>query len=84
MGRIAGAFLAGLLALLPILVTVSVTVWVAQLVQGYAGPDSMVGRLLVLLGLNLVSSASSSSSAASSRWIVETRLRPLVQGASIG
>jgi uncharacterized membrane protein len=43
LGRIAGVFLAGLLALLPILVTVIVTVWVAQLVQGYAGPDSMVG-----------------------------------------
>jgi uncharacterized membrane protein len=47
--------LAGLLVLLPIL-TVIVTVWVAQLLQSYAGPNSLIGRLIVLLGLNLVSS----------------------------
>jgi hypothetical protein len=35
---------------------VIVTVWVAQLLQSYAGPNSLIGRLIVLLGLNLVSS----------------------------
>ena len=89
MGRIAGIFLAGLLALLPILVTVIVTVWVAQLFQGYAGPDSMVGRLIVLLGLNLVSSATAAyflgfliivGCIFALGLIVETRLRPLVEG----
>jgi len=54
--RIARIFLAGLLVLLPILVTIIVTAWVAQLLQAYAGPNSLVGRLIVLLGLNLVSS----------------------------
>jgi hypothetical protein len=56
LGRIARIFLAGLLVLLPILVTVIVTVWVAQLLQSYAGPNSLTGRVIVLLGLNLVSS----------------------------
>jgi uncharacterized membrane protein len=57
LGRIARIFFAGLLVLLPILVTLIVTVWFAQLLQSYAGPDSLIGRLIVLLGLNLVSSA---------------------------
>jgi hypothetical protein len=48
LSRIVGIFVAGLLALLPILVTVIVTTWVAQVVQSYAGPGSMVGRLIVL------------------------------------
>lgn len=56
MARIARIFLAGLLVLLPVLVTVIVTAWVAQLLQAYAGPNSLIGRLIVLLGLNLVSS----------------------------
>lgn len=56
MGRIARIFLAGLLVLLPILVTLTVTVWLAQLLKAYAGPNSLIGRLIVLLGLNLVSS----------------------------
>jgi len=56
LARIARIFLAGLLVLLPILVTVIVTAWVAQLLQTYAGPNSLIGRLIVLLGLNLASS----------------------------
>jgi len=56
LGRIARIFLAGLLVLLPILVTLTVTVWLAQLLKAYAGPNSLIGRLIVLLGLNLVSS----------------------------
>jgi uncharacterized membrane protein len=56
LGRIARIFLAGLIVLLPILVTVIVTAWVAQLLKSYAGPGSLIGRLITLLGLNLVSS----------------------------
>jgi uncharacterized membrane protein len=56
LARIARIFLAGLLVLLPILVTVIVTAWVAQLLQTYARPNSLIGRLIVLLGLNLASS----------------------------
>ena len=89
MGRIARIFFAGLLVLLPILVTIIVTVWVAQLLQSYAGPDSMIGRLIVLLGLNLVSSSGPRPICSGSLIIlgcifalglvVETRLRPWVQ-----
>ena len=56
MARIARIFLTGLLVLLPILVTVIVTAWVAQVLKSYAGPGSLIGRLITLLGLNLVSS----------------------------
>ena len=89
MGRIIRIFFAGLLALLPILVTVIVTVWVAQLIHAYAGPDSLVGRLIVLLGLNLVSSATGAyflgfliivGCIFALGLVVESRLRPLVQG----
>lgn len=88
MGRIARIFFAGLLVLLPILVTVIVTVWIAQLIESYAGPDSMIGRLIVLLGLNLVSSATGAyflgfliilGCIFALGLVVETRLRPWVQ-----
>ena len=85
MGRIARIFLAGLLVLLPILVTVIVTVWVAQLLQSYAGPNSLTGRVIVLLGLNLVSSDTGAYFLGFLGCIfllglvVETRLWPLVQ-----
>jgi len=88
LARVARIFLAGLLVLLPILVTVIVTAWVAQLLQTYAGPNSLIGRLIVLLGLNL---ASSDTGAYFLGFLiilgcifllglfVETRLWPLVQ-----
>lgn len=88
MGRIARIFFAGLLVLLPILVTLIVTVWFAQLLQSYAGPDSLIGRLIVLLGLNLVSSATGAyflgfliilGGIFLLGLVVETRLRPWVQ-----
>ena len=87
MGRIARIFLAGLLVLLPILVTVIVTVWVAQLLQSYAGPNSLIGRLIVLLGLNLVVGyrrllprlSHHSGCIFLLGLVVETRLWPLVQ-----
>lgn len=88
MGRIARIFFAGLLVLLPILVTVIVTVWIAQLIESYAGPGSMIGRLIVLLGLNLVSSATGAyflgfliilGCIFALGLVVETRLRPWVQ-----
>jgi uncharacterized membrane protein len=88
LARIARIFLAGLLVLLPILVTVIVTTWVAQLLQSYAGPNSLIGRLIVLLGLNLVSSDTGAyflgfliilGCIFLLGLFVETRLWPLVQ-----
>ena len=88
MGRILGIFIAGLLALLPIALTVTIAVWVAQLIHAYAGPDSIIGSLVVVLGLNL----SSSDTAAyfigfliilicifGLGLLVESRMRPWIQ-----
>ena len=89
MGRIFRIFIAGLLVLLPILVTVFVTIWVAQLLQGYAGPNSLLGKFIVSLGANLVSSRTVAYffgllivlvGIFLLGLIVESRLRPLVQG----
>ena len=56
LARIIGIFLAGVFALLPIVVTVAVVAWVATFLSAYAGPGSLVGRLIVALGLNVFSS----------------------------
>ena len=53
MGRILRIFLSGVLALLPIVVTVVVTAWLARLVADYAGPGSFFGDLITSLGLNI-------------------------------
>ena len=64
MGHILRTFLAGVLALLPIAVTVFVTAWVAALIAGYAGPGSFVGRLITTLGTSLGLNIEPSSTAA--------------------
>jgi uncharacterized membrane protein len=56
LGRILRIFLSGVLALLPIMVTVIVTAWVASLVASYAGPGSFLGNLITSLGLNVYGS----------------------------
>lgn len=53
MGRILRIFLSGVLALLPIMVTVFVITWFASLVASYAGPGSFLGDLITSLGLNI-------------------------------
>jgi uncharacterized membrane protein len=53
MGRILRIFLSGVLALLPIMVTVVVITWFASLVASYAGPGSLFGDLITSLGLNV-------------------------------
>ena len=47
-------FIAGLLAVLPVALTVAVIVWVASVVDQFIGPHSAVGRLLVSIGLTVV------------------------------
>lgn len=47
-------FMAGLLAVLPVVLTVSVIAWVAKLVDQFVGPGSTAGRLLVSIGLTVV------------------------------
>ena len=46
-------FLAGLLAALPLIATVLVFTWLAQLLYGWLGPQSLIGGVFVQLGLGL-------------------------------
>lgn len=45
-----GTWVAGLLALLPLVLTLLLLAWVAKLVHVYLGPGSPLGRFFVLLG----------------------------------
>jgi uncharacterized membrane protein len=47
-------FMAGLLAVLPVVLTLAVIVWVASLVDQLVGPHSVVGKVLVSIGLTIV------------------------------
>ena len=56
MRRITQTFVSGLVAALPLLVTIVVTVWVVALIAEYIGPTSVVGRMLSTLGLGVTTS----------------------------
>ena len=53
MNRIFRVFLAGFFALLPLIATVAVTVWLVRFVIEYVGPNSTFGSLLTSIGLSL-------------------------------
>ncbi len=53
MGHIARVFLAGILGLLPVVVTAVVIGWLVSFVYTYVGPNSWIGRWLVTLGLSV-------------------------------
>jgi uncharacterized membrane protein len=53
LGRILRIFLAGVLALLPIALTIFITAWIASFIASYAGPDSFIGRLIIALGASV-------------------------------
>jgi uncharacterized membrane protein len=53
MARVGRIFLAGVLVLLPLAVTVGVIAWVVSLLVTYAGPNSWFGRVLVSVGLRV-------------------------------
>ena len=53
MSRVFRVFLAGLLALLPLTVTIFVTAWVINFLNDYFGPYTVFGRALVSLGLSV-------------------------------
>lgn len=53
---VVGTFLSGIFALLPIMVTVGVIVWLAGYVTALLGPGSLVGRGLKYIGLQFVTS----------------------------
>ncbi|NOT41521.1 MAG: DUF502 domain-containing protein [Alphaproteobacteria bacterium] len=53
MARVGRIFLAGVLVLLPLAVTVALIAWVVSLLVTYAGPSSWFGRALVSVGLQV-------------------------------
>ncbi|MBL8853475.1 MAG: DUF502 domain-containing protein [Planctomycetaceae bacterium] len=46
-------FMSGLLAVLPLVLTVAIIGWVANFLRSYLGPDTMVGELIRSLGVQL-------------------------------
>lgn len=78
-------FVAGLLAALPLAATVLVVVWVLRLLFAWVGPESMIGRGLVALGLRgdsseiagyLIGVALVIAAVFGLGLVVQTRLRP--------
>ncbi len=53
--RLVQWFLAGLLALLPVIITLAVVVWVAEYVQLFFGPNTLFGQVVRRFGLQFVS-----------------------------
>lgn len=60
-------FLAGVFAVLPLVITVAIVAWVAGTLKGFVGPDALFGRLLQHLGLQF---ASNNTLAYVMGWIV--------------
>jgi uncharacterized membrane protein len=57
MSRLIRTFIAGLLVVLPIALTVALVVWVGNLVYEFAGPNSVVGQLLSAIGFGVTASS---------------------------
>lgn len=56
MSRLARTFIAGLLVILPIVLTVVLVVWVGNIIITFVGPNSVVGRMLITIGFGLSAS----------------------------
>lgn len=54
--KLSRTFLTGLLAALPLVATLGVFAWMARLLYGWLGPDSLVGQIFVAMGLGLAGS----------------------------
>lgn len=50
-------FLAGLLAVLPLVITVAVVMWVSNFIQRFIGPDTLLGGWLKSLGVQIAEGA---------------------------
>jgi uncharacterized membrane protein len=56
MSRLARTFIAGLLVILPIVLTVALVVWVGNIIITFVGPHSVVGTMLIAIGFGLSAS----------------------------
>ncbi|MDD3469148.1 MAG: DUF502 domain-containing protein [Thermoguttaceae bacterium] len=52
--RLIRYFVAGVLALLPIVITVAVIIWVAGVLHSFLGPDTAIGQVVQKLGLRIL------------------------------
>jgi uncharacterized membrane protein len=57
MRRIARTFISGLIAALPLIITLAVTAWFLNFVWAYIGPQSKFGQLLVSVGIGVTASS---------------------------
>src|SRR5262245_51981497 len=53
--RLVQWFVAGVLALLPLIITVGVVIWVAEYIKAIFGPSTLFGEVMRGLGLRFVS-----------------------------
>ena len=53
MTRVAGTFIAGLLVVLPIALTIYLVIWAASIIITFVGPTSVIGRTLITIGFGL-------------------------------
>ena len=51
--RIVAYFVAGLLAILPLVLTIAIVIWVTTFLSDFLGPDTVVGKVLASVGLKL-------------------------------
>ena len=56
MTQLVRPFIAGLLVVLPVVLTIALLAWVVNFIYGFVGPGSLFGRGLVALGIGFVSS----------------------------
>src|ERR1700742_495745 len=56
MSRLARTFIAGLLVILPIVLTVVLVAWVGNIIITFVGPNSVIGRMLITIGFGLSAS----------------------------
>jgi uncharacterized membrane protein len=53
MTRVVGTFIAGLLVLLPIVLTIYLVIWAANIIITFVGPHSWIGLTLITIGFGL-------------------------------
>jgi uncharacterized membrane protein len=56
MSRVVGTFIAGLLVVLPIVLTIFLVVWAGSIIITFVGPKSWIGQMLITIGFGLSAS----------------------------
>jgi uncharacterized membrane protein len=56
MNRVFGTFIAGLLVVLPIVLTIFLVVWAGSIIITFVGPQSVIGQMLITIGFGLSAS----------------------------